>query len=206
MGEADFYKRDLKRMEAEKDVKGLINSLNYAGNWEARAEAAEALGRIGGRRAIEALSRAQKDDEDMLVRLRAREALEEIKKRAPNTSTQTLEYDSHVLLKSLTNLKSVIDKVSVGSLIKALDDYDAYVQEIAARALGEIGDRRAVEPLILALYDEAWEVRWSAAEALGDIGDKRAVEPLTGALNDIDTNVRRAVKEALRRIEEKQES
>ncbi|MGQ9723560.1 MAG: HEAT repeat domain-containing protein [Candidatus Jordarchaeum sp.] len=78
MGEADFYKRDLKRMEAQKDVKGLINTLNRASDWEIRALAVEALGRIGGRKAVEALGQAQTDDDDLLVRMRAREALEKI--------------------------------------------------------------------------------------------------------------------------------
>ncbi|MBS7251422.1 MAG: HEAT repeat domain-containing protein [Candidatus Freyarchaeota archaeon] len=115
MGEAEFYKRDLKRMEQQKDVKGLIDTLNHASNWEIRALAAEALGRIGGGKAEEALRKAQNDDKDLLVRIRAEEALEKITGIKGESAKQTIETDWRALLKSSapskTNRKSVYGNI-----------------------------------------------------------------------------------------------
>jgi HEAT repeat protein len=169
--------------------------------------AAEALGDIGDKRAVEPLIKALSDG-GQEVRESAARALGEIG-----------------------------DKRAVKPLIKALEDEDYSVRAIAAGALGNIGDKRAVEPLIKALKDkdfnvrykaakdnltlgtgkitisefakrvkvnampsERSEARYRAAEALGNIGDTRAVEPLTKTLEDGDRDVRNTAKEALKKL------
>jgi HEAT repeat protein len=79
-------------------------------------------------------------------------------------------------------------EIALEPLIKALEDGNWKVRNIAAKALGDIGDARAVEPLIKALG----EGNLSAAGALGKIGDERAIEPLIKALGDDDRNVRKS--------------
>ncbi len=95
-------------MEEQKDVKSLISTLNHVSNWEIRALAAGALERIGGRKAVEALSQTQSDDEDILVRIRAREALEKITVKKGESAKQTTETDWRTLLKSSTPMLAVL--------------------------------------------------------------------------------------------------
>ena len=139
-------------------------------NFRVREHAAEALGDIKGKGAVEPLIGALNDNVSR-VRSNAAEALGEIK-----------------------------DPRAVEPLINTLKDKDAWVRRGAAEALGGINDSRAVEPLIAALKDkDAW-VRWKSAEALGKIEDIRAVEPLIVTLKDDDSFTRSKGEEALRKI------
>jgi len=69
---------------------------------------------------------------------------------------------------------------AVDPLIEVLrGDSDNGVRKYAAEALGKIKDKRAVEPLTEALREDSDEfVRIVAARALGEIGDESAVETL----------------------------
>jgi HEAT repeat protein len=135
--------------------------------WQARANAAFALGLIHDDRVVEPLISATRDTE-----ARVRE-------------------------KASWSLGLVGDHRAVEPLSVALKDTDARVRSQAAWALGLKGDERSVEPLILALQDQNEEVQSQAAWALGLKGDDRAVEPLRIALNDPDENVRKQARWAL---------
>ena len=104
-----------------------------------RKNAAEALGKLGDARAVEALIGALKGDEKD-VRGEAASALGEIG-----------------------------DARAVEPLIAVLKEGDADMREDAAEALGEIGDAGAVESLIAALEDAEEAVRRAAAKALEQI-------------------------------------
>ena len=163
--------------------------------------AAEALGEIRDRRAVEPLITALKDK------------------------------DPDVRATAAWAVGVISDRRALEPLITVLEDKNPNVRGNAAEALGEIGNSRAVEPLVAALlkYKESWilgdvtkalvkigkpaiepliaalkykksHVREMAAEALGKIGDSRAVEPLIAALQDRDSSVREEVAEALKRI------
>ena len=164
-------KVDVKRMETEKDVDGLIEALGDGGLrrlWSpgVRRDAADALGKIDDERAVEPLIKALSND-DWNVRLYAAAALGEIG-----------------------------DARAVEPLIKALEGGNS----AAAVALGRMGTGRAVRPLIKALKDDDWGVQRYTARALGEIGDACAVESLIEALGGENEYVREAAKEALRKL------
>ena len=142
-------KPNIEKLEAHKNIKGLIKALKYNNNYvqgfapEAhyfRSSAAEALGKIGDKRAVEPLIEALRDSFSD-VRYYAARALGEIR-------------DSRV----------------VEPLIEALRDEDYEVRGNAALALGKIGDKRAVEPLTKSLKNKDRGVRMRATEALDRLG------------------------------------
>jgi HEAT repeat protein len=135
--------------------------------WQARTNAAFALGLIHDDRVIEPLISATRDPE-----ARVRE-------------------------KAAWSLGLVGDHRAVEPLSVALKDADARVRCQAAWALGLKGNSNAVAALIVALRDPSADVRSQAAWALGLKGDARAVEPLRIALNDPDANVRKQARWAL---------
>ena len=158
----------LKYVGDQRAVDALIKSLEYE-NWHSkfsvlisvRANSAEALGKIGSKKAVPFLIESLHDN-DVEVRWKSAEALGRIG-----------------------------DKSAVEPLIFLLEDSDGDVRKHTARALGDLGDERAVDPLIDSLQDIDWPVRKNAATALGRIGDERALKPLLNALQDDDIDVRR---------------
>ena len=72
--ESKKVKVDVKRMEAEKDVDGLLKALGDE-DWNVRGTTAEALGKIADVRAVEPLIKALGDEN---VRWAAKEALREL--------------------------------------------------------------------------------------------------------------------------------
>jgi HEAT repeat protein len=118
-----------------------------------RRQAAEALGRLGDKAAVEPLIAALKDD------------------------------DRGVRWSAASALGALADNRAVEPLIAALKDQDAWVRGMVAEALGRLGDRRAVEPLRAVLKRDDGSVDESAACALAAlVKDETAVEPLLAAL------------------------
>jgi len=127
-----LFRPNVKKLEAEGNVEGLIRALQYSDinePWshqprEVRCLATEALGKIGDGRAAEPLIAALKD-EDRDVRWSAAEAL------------------------------TTIDDVrAVEPLIAVLKDNKEFsmLQNRIIEALGKIGDGRAVEPIMIRVY------------------------------------------------------
>ena len=121
------------------EVSVLISTLINDKSSVTRADAAEALGEIGDKRAVEPLIDALRDA-DYTVQLHAAEAL-----------------------------VKVGDKRAVEPLIVTLKVGDSSLRMLAAKALGEIGDAGAVEPLTAALKDDDVFVRNRAESALEKI-------------------------------------
>jgi HEAT repeat protein len=125
--------------DAEEAVPTLIDAIKEDSLcWAAIA----ALGRIGGKAAMNALCDALLKDIDMGVRMRA-----------------------------ATGLGTIGDKEAVPDLIKALADRNEYVRVAAASSLGEIGDQTANTALKGALKDPSKIVSTEAAKALDRIGE-----------------------------------
>ena len=74
-----LFKPNVEKMEANKDVKGLIKALRHE-EWDIRRAAIYALGEIGDAQAVEGLMQALKH-EDVGLRMHAAEALEKIKSK-----------------------------------------------------------------------------------------------------------------------------
>ena len=159
--------------------------LSYASvkdaDWHVREEAYDALQKntVGGNkvdaRSVDPIIGAL-NDEDNDVRLRAAEALGQLK-----------------------------NATAVDSLIESLkNDADWEIRDMAAWALGQIDDPRSTDPLSYASVKDAdWHVREEAYNALqkntvgGNKVDARSVDPIIGALNGEDAEVRLRAAEAL---------
>ena len=116
--------------------------------WEVRASAGRALGRLAARDAVPDLVRALRDPV-VDVRVVAAAAIW----RLP-------------------------DPAAVPALIELLADPDASARQWATLALGVIRDTRAVTPLAGLLHDPESSVRVDVVRSLGRIRDVGALEPL----------------------------
>ena len=131
------------------------------------SDIADALGQIGGARAVISLIVAL-EDRDKPVRLAAVEAL-----------------------------KKIGDSSAVEPLTVALRDNDSEVRLASAEALKKTGNSRAIEPLIVALKNGELPLRLAAICALGQIGAVSAIELFVAALKDRFPSVRKAAAQAL---------
>lgn len=167
----------IEKMEAKKDILGLIMFLQLRKDSHVQCLAATSLGRIGDETAVEPLIKALKDDD-------------------------FVEKDCAALA-----LGRLGDKRAVLPLIQIFNNEKegGYIRECAAWAIGKIGDEKSVEPLIKALNDESFHLRADAAEALGMIGGLRAIKPLIKVLKNEEEHitVRRNASRALGRIGDK---
>lgn len=155
-----------------------------------RCAAAEALGRIGGPRAITALANALRDN---VVHGAAKKALDNIGNIPVDYSLENLKSENPDFQRDAIAVLAVSrDPRAVDPLIALIDENPSEkVQSEAIRAIGKIGDPKAVEPLITLLNnDKPREVRLSAVWALGSIGDSRAVEPCIPLLQDNEHDIR----------------
>ena len=152
-------------------------------NWGLVSKAAaEALGRIGDKRAIEPLG--------VVLRYRLM------------SNESPAKYATAKALGKFGNL-------GVEYLIAALKDKDSWVESraAAARVLGEIAAKHAVKPLITVLMEDPQKdginLYSRAAWALGSIGDKRAIEPLNSKLSSVDEHpyIAESVIEELDRLD-----
>jgi len=143
-----------------------------------RSNAAEALGRIGDRRAVEHLIKVLRNKEDP-VRRDAATALGCLGgPRATDALIAVLKgQDSSLRSYAAGALSKSEDERAVDVLIEALNDRDRSVRGIAAAGLSHRGGP-VVERLIGLLQVGSRYEMESAAEALGCLQDPRAVKPL----------------------------
>lgn len=146
----------------------LLAGLNHK---QTRWNAADALGILQVRRAVDPLIAIVRGAHDKTDRMAAATALGLIK-----------------------------DPRASAPLCGALKDRNVVVRRFVAEALGELGDAGAVDPLSAALKDRDDGVRWNAANSLGDLKDARAVGSLVAALNDSEEYVQKSVADALGKI------
>lgn len=137
---------NVEKMNASRDVNGLINALGYQKEVNVRRTAAEALGKLGDVRAVEPLLTARKDTNDG-VRKAATQALALIGLEPLIVALK--DSDGDVRKAASEALAEIGDARASEPLIAlAIDDYDYDVQVAAMQALAKIGDSRALEPLI----------------------------------------------------------
>jgi HEAT repeat protein len=165
-----FGPPNIEKMEAKRDIKGLIKALSHKQD-RTRWEAATALGKLGDARAVEPLITALKDNNN-IVRNRAAEALGKLgdARAVEPLVAAHKDKDKDVRFRAIDALVKLGDSRAVELLSNELDSWDWMTRSNAARALGDLGDARAVEPLRAALKDEARDVRLEAAKALERIG------------------------------------
>ena len=155
----------------ESAVEPLIAALEDR-RWVVRAYAAEALGKIGDKRAVKPLIQALKDwDEGVcnaaawaLRKMTGKNFGADYKRRRRRRRRQVVEEEE-----TPYPTPKAVKEERVSHLTKQLKDRDWRVRRSAAEALGEVGDKRAVEPLIEALQDKDRRVRNAAVWALEEI-------------------------------------
>ena len=212
-------KPDIKKMEKEKDIKGLIKAMGYDNDEHIRKEAAFALGKIT-------------DSESPIYTIRNENTKSEEESgilTVEELITSLNDDDWGIRMNSAKTLVE-IGEPAVENLINSLEDNDWQVRWYAAEILGEIGDTRSIEPLITHLNDKnhgvqsnssialikigkpgveilidnlnsrQGQIREHTAEILGEIGDVRCIEPLEKLLKDGNGDVRRAAEVSLEKI------
>ncbi len=197
----------LKKTAPKKALFPLIEALKYE-KWQdeyavmdsVRENAAEALGLIKDKRAVDPLINALKDKNEE-ARWKAAWALGNIgDKKAVGPLIYALQDEYWPVRRFAASSLGKIGHVkSVRSLINVLGDDDWHVRKYAADALGRIGDERAIGPLVKTLNDPDGDVRWRAVAALGKMGNA-AIEPLINALDSDDWKIRGRVAEVLGNI------
>ncbi|MCQ3932401.1 MAG: hypothetical protein DPW16_18285 [Chloroflexi bacterium] len=159
------------KLQAEKDIKGLIAALQHL-DPDIRKRSAAALRVLGNPEAVFALARALERERNSDVRDHLAAAIE------------YLDQD--------TLVESLIENQNVPGLIEMLAS--PRIEDVirAARALGQINDQRATEPLVTLFRNPvvADEVRLAAAEALLELKSAPAVVTLLAALRKNNWRVR----------------
>lgn len=127
-------------------------------------------------------------------------------KEAINSNEPVVRREALRALGKLRERASIDPKIVVPLLLRALDDPDPTVRNVAVTYLGIVRDDPATEVngLIKALADESPEVRQAAAAGLGEYGAlaEKAVPALKKAAGDPDEDVRREAGRALVRLAE----
>ena len=221
-------KPDIKKMEREKDIKGLIRAMGYDNDESIRKEAAFVLGKITDSQSpiytiknentelkdtsnrslnnftVEELINSLKD-KDWNIRMNAAKTLVETGESAVEKLIDSLKDKNWQVRWYITEILGEIGDVrGIKPLIKLLNDENNGVQSNSVIALVKIG-KPGVEILIDNLNSKEWQIREHVAEILGEIGDKRGVEPLKNLINDENDDVRSSVKVALEKINNKEE-
>jgi HEAT repeat protein len=171
--------------------------------WQARKNAAWALGALDDRRAVDSLIAGLRDAEAP-VRRNAAWALGALddQKAVRALSIALRDSDPGTRSQAAWALGALDSPEAVPGLIECVNDAESSVRSQAAWALGAIDDAQAVPALSRALaQDRDAKVRSQAAWALGAIGDRRASTALAQALKDADAKVRRQAAWALGIIE-----
>lgn len=136
--------------------------------------AAEALVKIGGGHAVQALILALHDQDELSRRIAA-DALDRLDWQADTSEAGAWYW----IAKSEFERCVKIGAAAVGPLISTLYDRNTFNAEAAAMALGELGDRRAIDALgeVSGFYPTGLFPS-AAAKALRQIGGKGVIAPL----------------------------
>lgn len=166
-----------------------------------RVNAAERLGNIRDRAAVEALTEVLKDGVPAL-RGTAATALGKIgdKRGVEPLLVLLKDQESWIRIAAIGALSKIGGSQVVEPIIKMLDDENSEVREEAAFALGWLEDERAEQPLIKIAIDvnEKPKLRASAIYSLGQVGGKHTLECLLGLLEDLDSFIRYYAVDGLR--------
>lgn len=197
-----FGKPNIDRLLAAGKVKKLIKILT-SDKWpELQIEAAEALGELGDKSAVEPLIEALAAGDGKL-KMAAAEALGRI--GAPAAGAEliaTLQKPGYealriTCLKALGNIRS---KNAVEHIIGLLEAESRLTRISAVEALGNIGDKRALEPLARIVWTDSAELKIAIITALREIGGDLAVKVLMEIHKAGSPKVREAAASALSRL------
>ncbi|MGI0484634.1 HEAT repeat domain-containing protein [Pantanalinema rosaneae CENA516] len=177
-------------LETQKNVTELINLLKQ--QEPLSAQAAEALGNIGDKQAVDALIQSVSVEADVSIRKQAVTALGKLQdsRAAKPLITALQDPNPQVREATKTALKDLAakDPKVIKLLMPGLTSENRKVLDETRSALAAIGTP-AVDPMIKALKDDNAMIRLGAAIVLGDIGDQKAIKPLAANLTDWYSNL-----------------
>jgi len=148
-----------------------------------KMRAAEALGRLKSKRAIDGLY-ALTDDQDRMTALKAAEALSRIGDKKCSRALEELLAKEDIYMKTiaLEGLASIGRKQSFEAIVPLLQSGSLMVRLAALEAAGSTGGSDAREHLLSAFRSGGPLERISALEALGSASDKQDLALLSSAL------------------------
>lgn len=181
--------------KGKSSVEKLIEALKH-NDAETRADAAEALGRIGDTKALNPL-RERVQDADGEVRTQAAVALIRIgdEQLFPEVVKALRHEDPRIVVGAAIILGRLADARVVPNLVEAFKTTNTDVGSAVAWAIGQCGDAAALPWLMTAV--ERGFVAANACEALGRIGDMKAQPVLLKALESPADDVRAYAARAL---------
>jgi len=172
---------DLGDNRATLDLIDRLQTPEYLDEFK-RSNVAEALGKIGDKRAVGALIEGHCfEATDALIKIGGNEVIDPLLKSLESGNPS---YDAFIVLGTLKELRAF------EGMCKYLGQEDSH-RELAVRGLGLLGDSRAVDLLIERITTDKSEfVRCSSALALGRLHNKKAIPVLMAALHDHSKEVR----------------
>jgi HEAT repeat protein len=183
-----FGPPNIKKLETNRDVNGLIKALTYRQDEDIRRKAAFALGALGDSLAVPALVTALDDPADW-VRWSAAYALARMgDRRCVPTLITALGSKQHEE-SAIDALAMLRDARAIDPLIAVMNAKDNPERTAAADALGNMPDARVFDALIQAMTDPDWLLKIQARKSLERIA---AVFPerLIAALDHTEDYVR----------------
>ncbi len=215
------FEPDIWQLQAQFDIKGLINALQSEdGGTRRRAAAAlRALGAVNSIPDLEIAIENEKDPESRGTILTALEALQAEKERRKRGILDTGD-QPHILteVERLINelktgapqeimlhaavLGKIGDKAAVPALMEKFSDptLSIKVRLVIAEALLKLESAPVEVALLGALRSDDWHARHNSAAILGQLNAQWAIEPLGRALFDENEHVRKTAFAALRHI------
>ncbi len=166
-----------------------------------RRAAAQSLGRLGDRRAVQPLITVLADPEAE-VRRSAIEALSDLEDPAAIGPIAGLlkDSDTDVKKEALSALGHFDQKIPTTGVVDLLDDPSADVRHEAVNLLQNVHDRTAAPAIAKLIHDQSSDVREAVINALGDLGDESSATAITGALTDPSGDVRQQALNALENL------
>lgn len=172
--------------------------------------AAEALGRIGDRRAVPSLIEALNNERDEAVRQLIIESLGQLRdRRAVDVLIQaTRHFNFRVRHKAILALRRIGDRRAIPAFKQAVSATELSMIISAIKSLGELGGDNEVTFLISHLDNITSEeteknkaIRKALIRAIGSIGNEKAIPILNAALSDDDQYISKFASEALEKIQ-----
>ncbi len=201
--EPDFYVREditwaLVRL-GEAAFTPLVDLLGHA-DAAVRHHAAHTLGKIGDRRATDALIAALDDPEPVVISKVAFTLSLFEDERAVSGLVHLLGHPDPEVQSTVVTALERFGASALPAVIGAMTDPHPQVRELAVDVLGAIGDREAVLALVAALRDSHWTVRFAAATSLSLTGSPRAKDELAILHDDPDKRVRQLAAQLTKRM------
>ena len=166
-----------------------IVELQQEESWR-RLTAAECLGEMKDRRAVEPLVQAILKESFPRLSLYEIDALKEIGDSHAEDLLLAALNSKRTRQQAIGALGRLQSKRAVEPIVAILKHPDRFTTAVAAGALGEIKDPRALLPLCALLTNSDEVIRRYAAQALGYLGEQSALRSLITALKDKDDGVR----------------